>query len=108
MICLLLFTPAFAQHDMHQMDHMQHDAAKNIFISKMDTMMMNMDMVKKTNVAETAFLKIIIPHHQGAVEMALYEVAHGSNKEMRRILVSNATFILKVNVCFLWSINHFS
>ena len=88
LICLLLSTPAFAQHNMHQMDHMHHEASKNIFVLQMDTMMMNMDTVKQTNVAETDFLKLMIPHHQGAVEMALYEVAHGSNKEMIQLAKS--------------------
>ncbi len=91
LICLLLSTPAFAQHDMHQTEHMHHDASKNIFLSQMDTMMMNMDTVKQTNVAETDFLKLMIPHHQGAVEMALYEVAHGSNKEMIQLAKSIIT-----------------
>ncbi len=70
LICLLLSSPAFAQHDMQQMDHMHQDASKNIFVSQMDTMMMNMDTVKQTNVAETDFSKLMIPHHQAAVEMA--------------------------------------
>ena len=88
LICFLLSTPAFAQHNMQQMDHMHHDASKNIFVSQMDTMMMNMDTVKQTNVAETDFLKLMIPHHQGAVEMALYEVAHGSKKEIIQLAKS--------------------
>ena len=87
-ICLLLSTPVFAQHDMHQMNHMHHDASKNIFISQMDAMMMNMDTVKQTNVAEPDFLNLMIPHHQGAVEMALYEVAHGRNKEIIQLAKS--------------------
>jgi uncharacterized protein (DUF305 family) len=88
LICVLLSTAAFAQHDMHQMDAMHHDISKNIFLLQMDTMMINMDTVKQTNVAETDFLKLMIPHHQGAVEMALYEVAHGSNKEMIQLAKS--------------------
>lgn len=63
LICLLLSTAAFAQQDMHQMDAMHHEASKNIFLLQMDTMMMNMDTVKQTNVAETDFLKLMIPHH---------------------------------------------
>ncbi len=88
LVCLLLSTPSFAQHDMRQTEHMHHDASKNIFVSQMDTMMMNMDTVKQTNMAETDFLNLMIPHHQGAVEMALYEVAHGSNKEMIQLAKS--------------------
>ena len=90
-ICLLLSTSAFAQHDMHGMHDMHgiyHEKTKNIFISQMDTMMMNMDTVKQTNVAETDFLKLMIPHHQGAVEMAMYEIAHGRNKEMIQLAKS--------------------
>ena len=88
LICLLLSIPAFAQHNMHNMHGMHHQQSKNIFILQMDTMMMNMDLVKHTNVAETDFLNLMIPHHQGAVQMALYEVAHGRNKEMMQLAKS--------------------
>ena len=90
LICLLVAAPAFAsaQHDMHQMHHMHHHASKNTFILQMDTMMRNMDTVKQTNVAETDFLKLMIPHHQGAIEMALYEVGHGRKKEMIQLAKS--------------------
>ena len=90
LLCLLVAAPAFsfAQHDMHQIHHMHHHASKNIFILQMDTMMSNMDTVKQTNVAETDFLKLMIPHHQGALEMALYEVEHGRKKEMIQLAKS--------------------
>ena len=86
---LLIAAPSFAQHQMHHLDmnHKQY-ISKNIFVAQMDTMMMNMDTVKQTKKADIDFLKLMIPHHQGAVEMALYEVAHGKNKEMIQLAKS--------------------
>lgn len=88
-LCLLIAAPAFAQHQMHDMNmhHKQH-ASKNIFVAQMDTMMMYMDTVKQTKKTATDFLQLMIPHHQGAVEMAVYEVAHGKNNEMIQLAKS--------------------
>ena len=83
-LCLLFAAPAFAQHQMHDMKNMHHEqhTSKNIFIEQMDTMMMYMDTVKQTNKTDVDFLKLMMPHHKGAVEMAEYEVDHGKNNEM--------------------------
>lgn len=89
-LCLLIAAPAFAQHQMHDMKNMHHEqhTSKNIFIAQMDTMMMNMDTVKQTKKTDVDFLQLMIPHHQGALEMAMYEVAHGKNNEMKQLAKS--------------------
>lgn len=88
-LCLLIGAPAIAQHQMHNMNmkHQQH-ISKNIFIAQMDSMMINMDTVKQTKKTDLDFLQLMIPHHQGAVEMAEYEVAHGKNNEMMQFAKS--------------------
>ena len=50
----------------------------------MDKMMKDMD-VKPTGDADTDFAAMMIPHHQGAVDMALSELRYGKNEQLRRI-----------------------
>jgi len=50
----------------------------------MDTMMTNMD-VKPTGDADQDFVAMMVPHHQGAIDMARAELRHGHNQQLRRI-----------------------
>jgi uncharacterized protein (DUF305 family) len=50
----------------------------------MDNMMAGMD-VKPTGDVDADFAAMMIPHHQGAIDMALAELRHGKNEQLRRI-----------------------
>jgi hypothetical protein len=50
----------------------------------MDKMMKGMD-VKPTGDVDVDFAAMMIPHHQGAIEMALSELRYGRNEQLRRI-----------------------
>jgi Domain of unknown function (DUF305) len=50
----------------------------------MDKMMAGMD-VKPTGDVDADFAAMMIPHHQGAIDMALAELRHGRNEQLRRI-----------------------
>ena len=50
----------------------------------MDKMMAGMD-VKPTGDVDADFAAMMIPHHQGAIDMALAELRHGKNEQLRRI-----------------------
>jgi uncharacterized protein (DUF305 family) len=50
----------------------------------MDKMMSDMD-VKPTGDVDADFVAMMIPHHQGAIDMALAELRHGKNEQLRRI-----------------------
>jgi uncharacterized protein (DUF305 family) len=50
----------------------------------MDKMMANMD-VRPTGDADTDFAAMMIPHHQGAIDMARAELRYGKNEQLRRI-----------------------
>jgi uncharacterized protein (DUF305 family) len=50
----------------------------------MDTMMAGMN-VKPTGDVDVDFAAMMIPHHQGAIDMALAELRHGKNEQLRRI-----------------------
>lgn len=50
----------------------------------MDKMMAGMD-VKPTGDADADFVAMMIPHHQGAIDMAVAELRYGKNEQLRRI-----------------------
>jgi uncharacterized protein (DUF305 family) len=50
----------------------------------MDKMMAGMD-VKPTGNVDVDFSAMMIPHHQGAIDMALAELRYGKNEQLRRI-----------------------
>jgi hypothetical protein len=50
----------------------------------MDRMMKGMD-VKPTGDVDADFAAMMIPHHQGAIDMALSELRYGKNEQLRRI-----------------------
>lgn len=50
----------------------------------MDKMMKGMD-VKPTGDTDADFAAMMIPHHQGAIDMALSELRYGKNEQLRRI-----------------------
>ena len=50
----------------------------------MDKMMAGMS-VKPTGDVDADFAAMMIPHHQGAIDMALAELRHGTNEQLRRI-----------------------
>jgi hypothetical protein len=50
----------------------------------MDRMMTDMA-VKPTGDVDADFAAMMIPHHQGAIAMALSELRHGKNEQLRRI-----------------------
>jgi hypothetical protein len=50
----------------------------------MDTMMAGME-VKPSGDVDQDFAAMMIPHHQGAIDMAQAELRHGANEQLRRI-----------------------
>jgi hypothetical protein len=50
----------------------------------MDKMMADMN-VKPTGDVDVDFAAMMIPHHQGAIDMALAELRHGKSEQLRRI-----------------------
>jgi uncharacterized protein (DUF305 family) len=50
----------------------------------MDKMMAGMA-VKPTGDADSDFAAMMIPHHQGAIDMAVAELRYGRNEQLRRI-----------------------
>jgi uncharacterized protein (DUF305 family) len=89
LIILLLSARLAAAQEM-KMDKQQDTAASSgrIFLAMMDTMMVKMEHEATDRSAEADFLSQMIPHHQGAIAMARYEIQHGKNFGMIQLAKS--------------------
>lgn len=81
-----------APADMNGMSHTHGahspDSNKHVFLQMMDAMMIEMDSAPLKDSVEYNFLVQMIPHHQGAIQMAEYEITHGSDPEMIQLAKS--------------------
>lgn len=66
--------------------HMKSTAtpADKAFAASMHTMMKNMN-VKPTGKPDRDFVLMMMPHHQGAIDMAKVELQYGTDPEMRQL-----------------------
>jgi len=87
LVALLLASPAVAQDHSGHGDHaMPADAAPSTlaFIAANDAMHEGMA-IEFTGNADIDFIKGMIPHHEGAVDMARIVLEHGADAEVREL-----------------------
>lgn len=91
---LALATPAIAEDmDMKSMDHMNMDMGKTSPESSpsskafeaADQKMHAGMMMSFTGDTDVDFVQGMIPHHQGAIDMAKVELQYGKDPEMRKL-----------------------
>ena len=72
-------------HAHHAMDHsqMNHDAI-DLYGPAMKAMHENMS-IAPTGDADVDFMRGMIPHHQGAIDMAKIVLAHGKDPEVKKL-----------------------
>jgi Domain of unknown function (DUF305) len=73
-ICAKTFQPASAAEAPYLADN----------ISAMTKMMMNMG-IRPAGDVDTDFVAMMVPHHQGAIEMAEAELRYGRNEQLKRL-----------------------
>ncbi len=93
-VALSLSLPAMAQ-DSSGDAHMHHDmghtaSAKTTGASDAEYMAAHEKMMKDMAIAPTGdadkdFVAMMLPHHQGAVDMAKVELKHGKDPEIRKL-----------------------
>src|ERR1700722_15721790 len=90
-ICLvtLMATPALARADEMNMP-MGGTPADQAFAASMQTMMKNMH-VKPTGDTDKDFVLMMMPHHQGAIDMAKVELQFGKDPELRQLATDIVT-----------------
>ena len=94
LIAAALLMPAFfllaqgvGAEDMKGMNKMMKPAttpADKAFAASMKTMMTNMR-VKPTGDPDKDFVRMMIPHHQGAIDMAKVELKYGADPELKQL-----------------------
>ncbi|MBL9074831.1 DUF305 domain-containing protein [Tabrizicola sp.] len=85
-VTLVSALPAFSQEATDHSGHMMGDMgpASMAFMEANDRMHENM-MMEYTGDADVDFIRGMIPHHQGAVEMAKIVLEHGKDPEVRKL-----------------------
>lgn len=73
--------PMMAGHDMMQMG----DQTGGLYDSAMKTMHAGMMSVKPTGNADVDFVQGMIPHHQGAIDMAKVVLEKGKDPEIKKL-----------------------
>ncbi|WP_047463684.1 DUF305 domain-containing protein [Rhizobium rhizogenes] len=86
-LALAFSFPAFAE-DMHNMDMSKpmgaQGASSKAFNDAMGKMHKDM-MITYSGDADTDFVRGMIPHHQGAIDMAKIELKYGKDPELRKL-----------------------
>jgi hypothetical protein len=73
------------KNEMQGMDHsLMNHGATDIYAPAMKSMHENMSMVP-TGDADIDFIRGMIPHHQGAIDMAKIALAHGKDPQVKKL-----------------------
>jgi uncharacterized protein (DUF305 family) len=84
LIVLTSLGSASAQQMRMQMDEVDNPADK-AFIGAMHDMMVGMHRGMPTGDTDTDFVRMMLPHHQAAVDMAKAELQYGKDDELKAL-----------------------
>jgi Domain of unknown function (DUF305) len=65
--------------------HQTDDSDWSELIASMDKMHMAMGAVKRSGNSDVDFVRLMVPHHQAAIDMAKTQLLYGKDAQMRRL-----------------------
>jgi uncharacterized protein (DUF305 family) len=65
--------------------HQTDDSDWSELIASMDKMHMSMAAIKRSGDSDVDFVRLMLPHHQAAIDMAKTQLLHGKDPKMRRL-----------------------
>jgi hypothetical protein len=87
--CALMVTTmalAVGQHDTHLRNHSKSsDPEWNELSGSMTNMHLVMATLRPSGDGDTDFVKLMLPHHQAAIDMARAQLTYGTDPQMRRL-----------------------
>jgi uncharacterized protein (DUF305 family) len=89
-LAVVLMIPAVAfamrQHDAHAQGQPQSsDVRWNELMASMDNMHHAMASIKPSGDADVDFVRLMLPHHQAALDMAKTQLMYGTDPQIRRL-----------------------
>jgi uncharacterized protein (DUF305 family) len=86
-LVVALFTCCFVASAIAQADHSQPSAERDWseLIASMDKMHMAMGAVARSGNSDVDFVRLMLPHHQAAIDMAKTQLLYGKDPQMRRL-----------------------
>lgn len=72
-------------HREHSDNNMGGNSDWSELMSGMDKMHADMESIKPSGDSDLDFVRLMIPHHQAAIDMAKTELMHGNDPAMRRL-----------------------
>ena len=88
-VILLIIALRLACMGVHAQSHVggsqTNDSNWSEFLASMEKMHMAMGAVERSGKSDIDFVRLMIPHHQGAIDMAKAELLYGKDPVMRRL-----------------------
>jgi uncharacterized protein (DUF305 family) len=84
-LSVFTFTASRLASHAHAHAHATQDASWSELMASMASMHSAMISMDPSNDSDTDFVKLMLPHHQGAVDMAKAELVYGKDSQMRRL-----------------------
>src|ERR671923_928813 len=77
-------------HDAHQhndksMESVEEKGDWSELMTSMAQMHVEMESIKPSGDGDLDFVRLMVPHHQAAIDMAKTELMHGKDPQMRRL-----------------------
>ena len=84
-LCVGALRPGVQAESNDHHSRLTADSDWSELIASMDKMHMAMGAVKRSGVSDVNFVRLMLPHHQAAIDMAKAELLHGRDPQIRRL-----------------------